>query len=217
MHDLQKKILEIAKTPSVKEGLSLRELTRRLGEKYPQKVKHHIIALEKKGLIMTRRDGYQLWLEHGTGVRGNVKQIPVYGNANAGPALSFADDNIEGYLAVSRHLLAEGNASGVFAVKATGNSMNAAQIGPHKLPIDSGDYAIIKKSSAIPSRSGYVLVNVDGVANLKKIDYDRKTKRVYLLSESKEKYMPIILDMNSFESGEFNICGRIVDVIKYKI
>ena len=48
MHDLQLKILKLLEKKEF-DGLTLREIGKKIGEeKYPQKVKHHLLQLEKK-------------------------------------------------------------------------------------------------------------------------------------------------------------------------
>ena len=50
MHKLQEKLLKLLEEKNVN-GMTLREIGDLIGEKFPQKVKHHLIQLEKKGFI----------------------------------------------------------------------------------------------------------------------------------------------------------------------
>src|SRR3989344_6324489 len=62
--------------------------------------------------------------------------VPVVGSANCGPATILANENIEGYLKVSRDQLKDKD--GVFALRASGNSLNKANI--HGKNIENGDF-----------------------------------------------------------------------------
>ena len=46
MHNIQEKILKLIDTRNL-DGFTLREIGEKIGEKFPQKIKHHLDQLEK--------------------------------------------------------------------------------------------------------------------------------------------------------------------------
>src|SRR5579863_6746549 len=110
MHALQEKLLSLADGKNLG-AMTLREIGGFIGETSPQKIKHHLAQLEKRGLIridkkegVIERTGKAGWVK---GLLHDAKllTIPIIGSANAGPAQIFANTNIEGYLRVSSNLL----------------------------------------------------------------------------------------------------------------
>ncbi len=133
--------------------------------------------------------------------------VPVFGSANAGPATIFAQENISGYLKVSRNDL--GRKDGVFALRVEGDSMNKANIDGKNL--EEGDFVLIDTLYKNPKNGDYVLSVIEDCANLKKFWQDAKTGEVRLLSESTNpKHKPIYIS----SEDNFMINGKIVNVIK---
>ncbi len=133
--------------------------------------------------------------------------VPVLGSANAGPATSFAEENISGYLKISHKDINRKN--GVFALRVEGDSMNKARIGGKNL--EEGDFVLIDSEYKNPKNGDYVLSVIDGCANLKKFERDNKTGEVLLVSESTNpKHKPIYISSDD----NFMINGRIVNVVK---
>ncbi|MDD4989601.1 MAG: transcriptional repressor LexA, partial [Candidatus Pacebacteria bacterium] len=108
--------------------------------------------------------------------------IPVVGSANCGPADIIAEENIEGYLKISKKLLSKRD--GIFVLRASGNSMNDAKIGKEKKNIEDGDFVIIDSIDRDAKDGDYVLSIIDGKANLKKFKIDKKNNQITLISES---------------------------------
>lgn len=133
-------------------------------------------------------------------------KIPVIGSANCGPATIFAEENIEGYLKISRNQLK--NRDGVFALRASGNSLNKANINGEN--IENGDFVLIDSQNRTPYNGEYVLSIIDGAANLKKYVEDKKNHQIKLISESSENFKPIFIQA----SDDFAINGKILKVIK---
>jgi len=133
-------------------------------------------------------------------------KIPVVGSANCGPATILANENIEGYLKVSRDQLR--NKDGVFALRASGNSLNKANI--HGESIEDGDFVLIDSQSRTPHNGEYVLSIIDGAANLKKYVENTKDRQIKLISESSEDFKPIFIQAGD----DFAINGKILKVIK---
>lgn len=134
-------------------------------------------------------------------------QIPLLGAANAGPAVIFAEENIEGYVKVSRSLL--NRQDGVFALRVEGDSMNRAKIEGKSL--EEGDFVLINSKYRTPKNGDYVISVLDGLANLKKFHKDQKIGTVMLLSESSNpKHKPIYVS----SEDDFMINGKIIGVLK---
>lgn len=133
--------------------------------------------------------------------------VPVLGSANAGPATIFAEENISGYLRVSRNDLNRKN--GIFALRVEGDSMNKAKIDRKNL--EEGDFVLINSEYKNPKNGDYVLSVIDGCANLKKFEKSAKTGEIRLLSESKNpKHKPIYVS----SEDDFMVNGKIISVIK---
>lgn len=134
-------------------------------------------------------------------------KIPVVGSANCGPATILAEENISGYLKVSRNDL--GRKDGVFALRVEGDSMNKANIGGKNL--EEGDYVLIDSDYTNPKNGDFVLSIIDGCANIKKFDKNTKTGEVRLLSESTN---PIHKPIHVSSDDDFMINGKIVSIVK---
>ncbi len=142
---------------------------------------------------------------HKTGM--DAIRVPVLGAANAGPAVLFAEENIIGYLKISRSVL--NRKDGVFALRVEGDSMNRAKLNGKNL--EEGDFVLIDSEYKDPRNGDYVLSVMDGCANLKKFERNTKTGDITLVSESKNpKYKPIYVS----SEDDFMVNGKIVEVIK---
>ena len=92
MHKIQEQLLKLVAGGKNLGKYTLREVGALIGETSPQKIKHHLAQLEKKGLI--RVDRSKNLIERagqGGSVSGFLKNsrllaIPILGSANAGPA-----------------------------------------------------------------------------------------------------------------------------------
>lgn len=205
MHPVQEKILKIAKTQDVL-ALGIRPLGRMIEVNNPQVVKHHLLQLQKKGLIIPKSfEDIKRLMQNSSGLQPSFVKIPVVGEANCGPATLIAEEHIEKYLTVSQSLLKKtGN---IFALVAKGDSLNRADISGNN--IEENDYVIIDGDQRNPNPGDYVLSIIDNAANIKR--YDRaKNGNVLLLSESTTNYAPIYIG----EDDQFMINGKAVQVIK---
>lgn len=211
MHITQKKILEMANTHNLA-SLKLRELGELVGEPHPQKVKHHLSHLLKKGLLKKNPDGTIISPVTSNSVNDLFISLPIVGAANCGQALTFAQECLDGYLYISKSWLSNCNYSNLFVVKAVGNSMNKAQIKGKS--IDDGDYVIINRSQKTPLeyKSKYVLSIINDMANIKRFVPDFDQNQIFLISESTQNYPPICIHENDF--ADYLINGEVVDVIK---
>lgn len=209
MNIIQEKLLQIIDEKNVG-GLTLRQIGEMIQEKLPQKIKHHLSQLERKGFILIDKKNKKISrISNQTKSSNLFISIPIVGSANCGPAALYADQNIEGYLKISKRLIP--NKKSVFAIKADGNSLNKASInGVNGKNIESGDYVIVDSEKTLPHDGDYIVSIIDGMANIKKYRLDRKNSRIALLSESTQEYSPIFIH----EADDFKISGKIVDVIK---
>lgn len=208
IHPLQEELLEISKVHNLKE-YSFRRIGRELlkHEEHPQKIKHHIEQLKSKGLL--KEEGGRLKpAREGMDRAMNLLLIPIFGSVSCGVATAFAEDTIEGYLRVSPSTVSK--RKGLFALKASGPSMNRANIGG--LAVEEGDYVIVDKLDRQPENGEYIISIIDGCANLKKFVRDESTGRVFLISESDLALPPIVIDAK--DEYDYLVAGKVVDIIK---
>src|ERR1041384_8734996 len=150
MHLIQEKLLSLSKTENLAK-LSLREMATRIGmpNESPQRIKHHLLQLQKKEFlmidrakgIMSRTSLEPNWAKGLLKKAARLFSIPIVGTANCGPATLFAEQNFQGFLRVSSRLIGRSKPVGLYAVKADGASMNRARIGGRV--IEDGDYVVI--------------------------------------------------------------------------
>lgn len=206
MHTIQEKLLKVIDGTNIG-GLTLRQTGELIGEKLPQKVKHHLSQLERKGFIRIDKKNKKIQRISNKADTDNIFiSIPIVGAANCGPAAIFADQNIEGYLKISKRLVP--NKKSIFALRAEGNSLNKANIAGKN--VESGDYVIVDSNNALPHDGDYVVSIIDGMANIKKYRLDKNHSRIALLSESTQDYSPIFIHKND----DFKINGKVVEVVK---
>lgn len=214
MHINQSKLLQLAQRRNLA-SMTLREigLESGIGE-HPQLVRHHLNQLIANGFIVIDKSSGQMSLasrgQHN--VSAQLLSIPIMGRANCGEALSFADDQIEGYLQISPSLI-ERKVKKPYALRAVGESMTAAKIrtfGSQFAGIDDGDYVIVDGDDRIANNNEYIVAVIDGLANIKRIKQD--TYGVRLVSESKQHYPPI--PIGEAEQQDF-VRGKVVAVVKH--
>lgn len=214
MHETQERLLELARQQDLSQ-VPLREIAGLIDKKQmsPGVLQHHFGQLEKKNLLFIDRRAKTQRLGDDVG-DDRFYTIPIVGAASCGPANTVADESIEGYLKISKSSLFGGSGD-LIAVRASGNSMNNAQVltaGGRKAPINDGDYVIVdrKQLSLQDNINKYVLSIIGGMANIKKLvrrDYD-----IALLSESTDQksYPPIIIH----EGDDYLVNGRVVQVVE---
>lgn len=214
MHIIQEKILKLSKKEDFAK-MSLREIASAINmpEESPQKIKHHLMQLEKKGFFTLNKTRGEVthtpqWANGILKSASKIFSIPIIGTANCGPATIFAETNFQGFLKVSSKLLHIKKPDGIFAVKADGSSMNRAEINGKKL--EDNDYAIIDSNQKIPSDNDIVLALIDDKATIKRFIDDKENGQIVLKADSSYNYEPIHLHPDD----EFNISGKIVDIIK---
>src|ERR1017187_9896088 len=126
MHPIQEQLLSLIDQKNIGH-LTLREIGDLIGEKLPQKVKHHLTQLEAKGFITIDKRNETIKRISDKAKAGDLfVSLPIIGSANCGPAEIYADENIEGYLKISKNLVPF--KKGLYVIKADGSSMNKAEI-----------------------------------------------------------------------------------------
>ena len=214
----QKEVLDFIEASTKKNSFapSLEEICKHFGLASVSTAHHYVKKLEEGGYLKKEQNqprGMMILAGDfmGSPVSGNIFgfdyiSIPLVGSANCGPATMLAEENIEGYLSIPKTLIAK--KSGIFALRAVGNSMNRAKV--KGKTIEEGDLVLIDSEDRNVNDGDYVLSIIDGSANLKKYSYDKKLGQVKLLSESSESFKPIFI----MPGDDFAINGKIIAVIK---
>ena len=96
---------------------------------------------------------------------------------------------------------------GLIAIRASGNSMNKANI--KNKNIDDGDYVIVN-CKIKPKNGDYVLAIIDDCANIKRLSINLKDKIISLISESTENHPTIFIHKDDY----FMINGVVKYVMK---
>ena len=212
MHEIQQKLLKMAGEKNLGK-YTLREIGGFVGEESPQKIKHHLQQLEKKGFLrIDKANGMVEKVSHGV-AHGFLKgarllTIPILGSANAGPATIFAEANIQGYLRVSSTLMGRRSEHRIFALKVDGPSMNKAEVNGKK--IEDGDYIVIDSGERHAKDGDIVLSVIDGMANVKKFYVDKENNQILLMSDSTQDFPAIHIH----QDDDFSINGKVIGVIK---
>ncbi len=210
MHILQTKIFNLSQSTNLG-GMTYRQIGKLVGDEHPQKIKHHMEQLQKKGLLKVSAQRQSITSIDQDSESDVFMSIPVLGAANCGQALTLADEHVDHYLQVSKSLISSPRNGELFAVKAIGDSMNEAVIGQDKL--ENGDYAIVRKiPGGLSDFNGkYVLSIIDGMANIKKLDVQEE--RILLRSVSTHDYPPIVISKSDYI--DYMINGIVDTVIKH--
>lgn len=214
MHPIQEKLLELSKRKNLAK-LSLREMAKEIGmlKESPQKIKHHLLQLQKKGFItIDRNQGVMkrtpVWAKGLLKKASQLFSIPIVGTANCGSATIFAEPNFQGFLKVSSKLVGRSRPGGLFAIKADGSSMNRADINGRN--IEDGDFMIVDSNKSDPNTGDIVLAIIDSKATVKKFIDDQVNGQIVLKADSSYDYEPIHLHPDD----EFSINGKVIGVIK---
>jgi SOS-response transcriptional repressor LexA len=212
MNEYQQKLYQLALAQDLGK-LSLRQMAKLIGaDNKPQIVKHHLIQLEKSGLIQLNLDqGVIKPIKKGfggTSIQSPFYSLPIVGAANCGPATVFADERIEGYVKVSSKMLPRKKQS-LYVLVADGPSMNRAEVRPG-VTIDSGDFVVVDSAYQNPKNGDIVVAVIEGMATIKRYKEDKQNNQIVLEAESTEKFMPIFVH----EGDDFVISGKVVEIIK---
>jgi len=206
MHYIQEKLLKLIDHQNIS-GLTLRDIGSLINETFPQKVKHHLSQLESKGFISIDKKNSIIKRTSGQTKNSDLFiSVPIYGTANCGPRTIYANQNLEGYLKVSKKLLSKKDK--IFALRVEGNSLNKANIKGKS--IEDGDFVIVDSQATSPKNGDYIVSIIEEMANIKKYIWDAKNSQIILGSESTQNYNPIYVH----EDDNIIINGKVIDVIK---
>jgi len=208
LHQIQEKILKITDQINFKK-MSLRDIGLLVDESHPQKISHHIGQLVKKGYIeIDKKTGIVKLVNHKIrNMESDIMAVPIYGSANCGEANIFAEENLEGYVRVSKRFTR--GVKNIFAIRAIGPSMNQAKINK-QYSIEEGDLVLIDSGNKNPENGDYVLSVINGCANIKKFLWNKKERQIALVSESSENIAPIYIHADD----NYMINGLVKNVIK---
>jgi len=182
----------------------------------PQKIKHHLLQLQKKGFLqidrargmMERTNTEPGWAKGLLEKTNRLFSIPIIGTANCGPATIFAEQNFQGFLRISSKLVGRLKPKGLYAIKADGSSMNRAEIKGKR--IKDGDFVILDSDDKNAETGDAVLAIIDNKATIKKFIDDQKNGQIVLKADSSFDYEPIYLHPDD----DFCISGKVIGVIK---
>lgn len=217
MHIIQEKLLALSKKENLAK-LSLREMGKCIGmsNESPQKIKHHLLQLQKKGFL--RIDRIKGVMERTSSIPGWAKglldktyrlfSIPIIGTANCGPATIFAEQNFQGFLRVSSKLIGRNRPNGLYAIKTDGSSMNRAELNGRR--IEDGDYVIVDNEDKSAKDKDIILTIIDNKATIKRFIDDRRNGQIILKADSSFDYAPIYLHPDD----DFTISGKVIGIIK---
>jgi SOS-response transcriptional repressor LexA len=204
MHKIQKRILRLATEENITD-LGYRKLGEKIKVDHPQQVKWHLSKLIADGYLQTTPDGQLVVMKD----QPKLAKIPILGAANCGEPLIMAEDRVEDYLTLSPGLISKLKAANIFAVRASGDSMNKADIRGQS--IDSGDYVIVDSAVHVPKNGDYVLASIEGLATIKRFLRDEQQRIIALVSESTRPRPPIIIGED--EANTFVVHGVVTNVI----
>lgn len=209
MHPIQSQLLKLSAQKDLG-AMSLRDIGALIGCKdQPQKVKHHLLQLEKKGLLTVNRSANIVTpRKPGAHQRTSLISVPIFGSANCGPATIYADQNLEGYIQISGRLLSK--KKDIFGIRASGYSMNKANVNGEC--IEDGDYVVVDPTPRTLRNGDYVLAIIDNTATMKRYFNDPEHRRIILIAESSANFSPIFIHYQ--DASSFLVNGKIIQVIK---
>lgn len=212
MHPIQERMLQLSSERNIVD-MKLSQLRSLTGAKHLQQVKHHRNMLINKGLLV---DGHlirqAIKQDNILGKHSALISIPILGAVNAGVASLYADGKVEDCLRISSEKLPIGYKKTLYALKAVGESMNEAKVGPDQLNIENGDYIIADGAPYSPQSGDYVVSLINGLANIKKLVLDQKKREIILVSESNKDYPPLILDID--DQLDYLAQSKVLHVVK---
>jgi len=217
MHKIQGLLLELSKTENLA-ALTLRQMAAKIGypRESPQKIKHHLLQLQKRGFLTIDRSRKVMGkaVMRPSLIKGLPRidsvlfSIPIVGTANCGPATLFAEENFNGFLRISRRLLRRSRPDGLYAIKADGSSMNRAEL--HGKRIEDGDFVIVDSRDVDIRNGDFIVAVLGGRATIKRFLDDRVNGQIVLSAESSIDYDPIYLHADD----DFQISGKVIEVLK---
>lgn len=205
MHSVQLKILELSRRKNIS-SMGFREIGREINILHPQIIKYHINQLKNAGLLPQEKNVLDKLKQSLKEQVTKILRIPILGAANCGIATLIAEESNQGFLEISQKLITSSRPEDLFVLKASGNSLNRANIGG--LSVENDDYLIVDTSYRNPIDDDYVVSIIDGCANVKKVKKEKD--RIALLSESSGNIPPIYIHPDD----SYLINGKVIQVVK---
>jgi SOS-response transcriptional repressor LexA len=218
MHVIQEKILKLLEKKGTLKNWTLRSLGEMVGDPdSPQRIKHHLTALQKHGFLVFSKSSGELSLSS----FARKKQVVLFRFLYLDLPIVEKHSN---WLKTSRQrafygsqrvllgLCPKSRSIVFFVVRAVGSSMNRADIAGDA--IDDGDYVVVDRQVGDKKslHGKYVLSLIDGAANIKKFVLQAKSDMITLVSESSQNFSPIFIHQDDF--ADYTVAGRIVRVLK---
>ena len=187
----QQQILELVRNFATEHGYppTVRELCRLAGVSSPDTVQYHLDNLREKGLLDEAK-GRSRSAHISSDER--VALIPVLGKVPAGPTAGA-------YAEAMGHVptvLERGDASGLFALKVKGDSMEST--------LWDGDTVVVRWQETASSNDVVVVRYEEGEATVKRLKV--KPSGLMLIPDN-PKYDP-------FDIGEGRIAGKVISLIR---
>ncbi|MDE2490041.1 MAG: transcriptional repressor LexA [Elusimicrobia bacterium] len=187
----QRQILDLLRDFTAEHGYppTVRELGRLAGVSSPDTVQYHLGKLREKGLLEEahgRSRAAQIAADE------RVALVPLLGRVPAGPA-SGAYAEADGHVPVA---LERGDASGLFALKVHGDSMEST--------LWNGDTVVVRWQETASTNDVVVVRYDDGEATVKRL---RLKPSGLVLVPDNPKYEP-------FPIGEGRIAGKVISLIR---
>lgn len=210
MKKIHQKLLELAQTQDLG-TLTYREIGKLLGNEHPYQVQYNITQLLKEGSLLKNKRSGSIYLASNRQGPDNLVSIPVLGSVSCGVAVEVANNEHGGFISVSPSLINARNPEKLFALRASGDSMNTASIAGNS--VMDGDYVIVRQSEWGDAKDGdYVVSLIGDCANLKRLSLDQVNNRIILISESDVDYSPIIIAEE--DKDYYRILGVVTGVVK---
>jgi len=204
---LKKFYSETGKMPSIRELQSAIEFFG-LKFKSSRSVFMYIDDLEKVGLI--RRHPETRIIEILDKSKMQFVDVPVYGSANCGVASIIADQYKQGVIKVSKNIVGSKNIREIFAIQASGKSMNKYEL--NGKAIEDGSFVLVDGSykPVFGEKNIPVLAIIDGLAAIKLLRYVDNNRIGLFPCSTEDGFSPVYLT----EDDDLVINGKIIDVLK---
>jgi repressor LexA len=179
LHHTQRMLLNLLKE-HLEAPLTIRELQSRLGVSSPSVIYHHILQLEKKGLLKRDPINPSNYLVTSDEPEKQIAYLPLYGPAYCSPNGSILDGSPIGKIPVSTVLISFPPAE-AFLVKAKGDSMSPR--------INDGDFVLARRMTRPIHGEIMVCVNNEE-AIIKRIAIEKGNTVILYSVNPDPKYSP---------------------------
>jgi len=199
--------LETNKMPSIRE-LQTAIKSEGFELKSSRSIHMYLNDLEKLGLTRRHPDTRKIEFVDRTKMR--FVDVPIYGSANCGIASIIAEQYKQGTLKVSKNIVGQKNVKNLFAIQASGESMNNYKVRGKN--IESGNFVLVDGGykPCSDDKDIPVLAVIDGLATIKLLRYVEQNRIGLFPCSSEEEFLPIYLT----EDDDLIINGKVIDVLK---